>query len=44
MNYRNHIFDKNEIASLGASLRGIEPKLLKQSSQEGIKKIWFQRG
>jgi hypothetical protein len=44
MNYRNHILDKNEIASLGASLRAIEPKLLKQSSQEGIKRIWFQGG
>ncbi|WP_338027090.1 hypothetical protein [Trichormus azollae] len=44
MNYRNHILDKNKIASLGASLRAIEPKLLKQISQEFIKKIWFQGG
>ncbi|MBK1986036.1 hypothetical protein A0J48_000460 [Sphaerospermopsis aphanizomenoides BCCUSP55] len=44
MNYQNHVLDKNEIASLGASLRAIEPKLLKQSSQKGIERIWFQGG
>lgn len=38
----NHVIDKNEIASLGASLREIEQKLLKQPQQEGISRIWFQ--
>ncbi|MBE9053271.1 hypothetical protein IQ243_23175 [Nostocales cyanobacterium LEGE 11386] len=39
---KNHLIDKNEIASLGASLRAIEQKLLKQGHQEGNIKIWFQ--
>jgi len=45
MNRRNHIIlSKHEIVSLGASLRAIEPKLLKQSEEEGTHKIWFQGG
>ncbi|MBD2435467.1 hypothetical protein [Nostoc sp. FACHB-110] len=42
MQKTNHILDKQEIASLGASLRAIEQKLLKQSRKEGYSKIWFQ--
>jgi hypothetical protein len=38
------MLDKNEIASLGASLREIAPKLLKPSSQEGTVRIWYQGG
>jgi hypothetical protein len=38
------MLSKNEITSLGASLRAIAPKLLKQSSQEGEIRIWFQGG
>lgn len=38
----NQVLDKQEIAFLGASLRGIEQKLLKQCHQEGIYRIWFQ--
>jgi hypothetical protein len=40
----NYILTENEITSLGASLRAIAPKLLKQRSQEGEIKIWFQGG
>ncbi|MBH8555391.1 hypothetical protein I8751_24205 [Nostocaceae cyanobacterium CENA357] len=39
---KNHILDKNEIASLGASLREIEQKLLKQDHKKGNTRIWFQ--
>ncbi|WP_414541906.1 hypothetical protein [Nostoc sp. CCY0012] len=39
---KNHVMDKNEIASLGASLREIEQKLLKPGHQAGHTKIWFQ--
>jgi len=42
MQQTNHTLDKHEIASLGASLRAIEQKLLKQSRKEGYSKIWFQ--
>ncbi len=38
------MLSKNEITSLGASLRAIAPKLLKQSLQEGAIRIWFQGG
>ncbi|MBE9004795.1 hypothetical protein IQ259_07055 [Fortiea sp. LEGE XX443] len=38
----NHKLDPHEIASLGASLRAIEQKLLKQRRKEGYTKIWFQ--
>jgi hypothetical protein len=44
MSPKNHVLDKNEIASLGASLREIEPKLLKQSQKDGTVRIWFQGG
>ncbi|MTJ09314.1 hypothetical protein [Anabaena sp. UHCC 0204] len=44
MNHINYILSKNEIASLGASLRAIAPKLLKQSPQEGTMRVWFQGG
>jgi hypothetical protein len=40
----NYILTDNEITSLGASLRAIAPKLLKQSSQEGKIRVWFQGG
>jgi hypothetical protein len=38
----NDIFHKDEIAALGASLREIEQKLLKQSQKTGITRLWFQ--
>lgn len=34
--------DKNEIISLGASLRAIEPKILKQNEKKNTNRIWFQ--
>ncbi len=40
----NYILTENEITSLGASLRAIAPKLLKQSPQEGKIRVWFQGG
>ncbi|WP_414575631.1 hypothetical protein [Anabaena sp. CCY 9402-a] len=38
----NLIINQSEIVSLGASLRKIEQKILKQNSEEGKSKIWFQ--
>ncbi len=38
----NNTLDKKEIASLSASLRPIEQKILKQDSPQGTKRIWFQ--
>ncbi|MBO3459208.1 hypothetical protein G7B40_027615 [Aetokthonos hydrillicola Thurmond2011] len=39
----NHnTLDKDEITSLGASLRPIEQKLLKQDVQKDITRIWLQ--
>ncbi|MEH1966797.1 hypothetical protein [Nostoc sp.] len=42
MPQQHQIVDENEIASLGASLRAIEQKLLKQGYKIGITKILFQ--
>ncbi|BAY18607.1 hypothetical protein NIES21_44550 [Anabaenopsis circularis NIES-21] len=42
MQKTNHKLEPQEIASLGASLRAIEQKFLKQRRKEGYKKIWFQ--
>jgi hypothetical protein len=39
---KNDIFHQDEIAALGASLRRIEQKLLKQSQNTGITRLWFQ--
>ncbi|MBD2353447.1 hypothetical protein H6G41_02215 [Tolypothrix sp. FACHB-123] len=39
---QNEIVHQDEIAVLGASLRAIEQKLLKQSENTGIKRLWFQ--
>ncbi|WP_315790343.1 hypothetical protein [Fischerella sp. JS2] len=36
------VLDKNEITHLGASLREIQPNLLKQDPQRGRTRIWFQ--
>ncbi|AFZ25899.1 hypothetical protein Cylst_3780 [Cylindrospermum stagnale PCC 7417] len=36
------ILDKNEIASLGASLRAIDQKILKKGNKSGTTRIWFQ--
>ncbi|MBD2385643.1 hypothetical protein [Cylindrospermum sp. FACHB-282] len=36
------ILDKNEIASLGASLRAIDQKILKKGNKSGTARIWFQ--
>ncbi|WP_026104152.1 hypothetical protein [Anabaena sp. PCC 7108] len=44
MNRRNYVLDKDEIKSLGASLRSIEPKLLKPSLKADTVKIWLQGG
>jgi hypothetical protein len=44
MNHKNHVLDKNEIALLGASLRAIEPKLLKPGHNEDTARIWLQGG
>ncbi len=38
----NNVLDKNEIASLGASLRTIEPQLLKPGIHQGTTRIWLQ--
>ncbi len=38
----NDLLNKNEIIKLGASLREIEQKLLKQSHKEGLIRVWFQ--
>ncbi len=42
MPQQDYQLDKNEIASLGASLRKIEQKLLKQGDKKGLNRIWFQ--
>ncbi|BAZ28074.1 hypothetical protein NIES4074_05050 [Cylindrospermum sp. NIES-4074] len=36
------LLDKNEIASLGASLRAIDQKILKHGNKVGTTRIWFQ--
>ncbi|MCX7593560.1 MAG: hypothetical protein N2235_07340 [Fischerella sp.] len=38
----NYVLEKKEIILLGASLRKIEQKLLKQDPEKGISRIWFQ--
>jgi hypothetical protein len=38
----NNVLDKNEIASLGMSLRQIEQKILKKTQEQGKYRIWFQ--
>ncbi|QYX33630.1 hypothetical protein [Sphaerospermopsis torques-reginae] len=40
----NMILDKNEIASLGASLRAIEPRILKPCDHADTVRIWLQGG
>ncbi|AKG23474.1 hypothetical protein [Calothrix sp. 336/3] len=40
----NKKINEQEIASLGASLREIEKKFLKQGKKEGVNRIWFQGG
>ncbi|MBW4506727.1 MAG: hypothetical protein KME64_09475 [Scytonematopsis contorta HA4267-MV1] len=43
MSQSNYVLDKNEVASLGASLREISSKILKSSGYRGgTKKVWFQ--
>jgi hypothetical protein len=42
MTKNNDVLDKSEIATLGASLRPIEQKLLKQGHKQGVTRIWFQ--
>ncbi|MEA5578558.1 hypothetical protein [Anabaena sp. UHCC 0451] len=44
MNQKSHLFDKNEIALLGASLRAIEPTLLKPCQNADTARIWLQGG
>ncbi|MBD2603359.1 hypothetical protein H6G81_02145 [Scytonema hofmannii FACHB-248] len=38
----NYFVEKNEIASLGASLRRIEQKILKHSKKGDVSRVWFQ--
>jgi hypothetical protein len=38
----NYFVEKNEIASLGASLRRIEQKILKHNKKGDISRVWFQ--
>lgn len=38
------VLDKNEIKLLGASLRAIEPKILKPCQKEDAVRIWLQGG
>jgi hypothetical protein len=38
----NELFNKEEIIQLGASLRPIEQRLLKQSHKDGVTRIWYQ--
>ncbi|MFH7024638.1 MAG: hypothetical protein ACHBN1_04365 [Heteroscytonema crispum UTEX LB 1556] len=42
MTQNNNVLDKNEIASLGLSLRKIEQKILKEGQQQGTSRVWFQ--
>ncbi|NET54074.1 MAG: hypothetical protein F6K09_37300, partial [Merismopedia sp. SIO2A8] len=35
---------QNEIAALGASLRQIDQRLLNQTLEEGITRVWYQGG
>ncbi|MEA5571444.1 hypothetical protein [Calothrix sp. UHCC 0171] len=42
MQKSNSLLTKDEIELLGASLREIGQKLLKQANEEGLKRIWFQ--
>jgi hypothetical protein len=42
MTKNNNVLDKNEIATLGTSLREIEQKILKRSQQQNTNRIWFQ--
>jgi hypothetical protein len=42
MQNQSNVSISKEIESLGASLREIEQKLLKQPNQEGLKRIWYQ--
>jgi hypothetical protein len=40
---KNHeLLNKDEITQLGASLRPIEQRLLKQSSKDGVMRVWYQ--
>jgi hypothetical protein len=42
MQNSNQMLSRDEIESLGASLRKIEQKLLKKGNQDGIERIWYQ--
>lgn len=42
MYQENYILNREEIAELGASLRGIEQKILKKSQNPGTTRVWFQ--
>ncbi|MBD2165681.1 hypothetical protein H6G04_14885 [Calothrix membranacea FACHB-236] len=42
MPQKNYLLNKDEILALGASLREIEPSLLKKCQQPGITRMWFQ--
>lgn len=38
----NELLSKDEIIKLGASLHRIEQRVLKQSSQNGVMRVWYQ--
>jgi hypothetical protein len=42
MQNSNQVLNRDEIESLGASLRKIEQKLLKKTNQDGTQRIWYQ--
>jgi hypothetical protein len=42
MSQSNYVLDKTEIASLGASLRAISPRILKSGYKYAATKLWFQ--
>ncbi|MBD2296156.1 hypothetical protein H6G06_22420 [Anabaena sphaerica FACHB-251] len=44
MNQKSHVLDKKEIALLSASLRVIEPKLLKPCEKADTERMWLQGG
>jgi hypothetical protein len=42
MKKNNNVLDKNEIKSLGTSLRKIEQNILKKAHKQDTSRIWFQ--
>ena len=42
MQNSNQVLNRDEIESLGASLRKIEQRLMKKGNQDGMQRIWYQ--